>query len=155
MNFFKTSGNFAKEAAIKMAKQARQEPSEILKSVKEQVVGSTENKVQNQGPSMMQEVMTGDGKFVAPTATEEQSIHSQAKSRLAQIEAELRQLRMQREQRSQEWVKEQEKLISPPQGQEQKPQVVAPPSRKAHGPQGPGAKKSSGSSMETSRQKKG
>lgn len=154
MNFLKQASNSARDAAIKMAKQIGHEPAEILKGAKEQVVGGAENKVQNQGPSMMQEVMTGDGKFVPPTANEEQSIHAAAKNRLAQIEAELRQLRMQREQKSQDWAKEQDKVMGV--GQEQpRQEIVAPPSRKAHGPQGPGAKKSSGNSMETSRQKKG
>jgi hypothetical protein len=107
---------------------------------------------------MMQEVMTQGGKIDPLTAAEEQRIHSQAKSRLSEIEAELHQLRMQREKMSEEWNKEQQRLMgTAPEMQQQKHEFVALPSKKQHGPSKPGAKKSSGSgnNMESSRQKKG
>lgn len=152
-NFFKQVGNSARDAAVKAAKQIAQEPSEMFKGAKEQVTG-VENKPQSQGPSMMQEVMMGNDNFVPATSAEERSIHAQAKSRLAQIEAELRQIRMQREQASQNWDREQDRQMGVGESQ-QKQEFVAPPSKKHHGAQKPGQKKSATPSMETSRQKKG
>lgn len=150
-NFFKTVGKSAQDVARQMAKTVAQEPSEILRSAKSQVVGSVEQKSEKQGPSVVDQIITQDGKFVPASAAEEQSIHAKAKSRLAQIEAELRQIRMQRERSGQEWSKEQDRLMQV--GHHEKLQEIVEPQGKKHGAPKPGNKSSN--SMETSKQKKG
>jgi hypothetical protein len=150
-NFFRQAGKSAQDIARQMAKTVAQEPSEILRSAKSQVVGGVEQRPNSSGPSVVDQIVTQDGKFGPASAAEEQSIHARAQSRLAQIEAELRQIRMQRERSSQEWSHEQDKLMQ--QGQQEKHQETVEPQGKKHGAQRPGKKSSN--SMETSKQKKG
>jgi len=152
-NFFKQAGRSAKDTAKEIAKQVAREPIEILKDTRNQVVITPEK--QQQETSIMQQVMTGDGNVKDISPQEEQSIHSQAKSRLAQIEAELRRLRMQREQRSEDWVKQQESLMGTREGTPgQAPKPVEMPTGPKRGARGPGAK-NKGAAMEQGRQKKG
>lgn len=160
-NFFRQTGNTARDAAKKAAQQIAHEPAEILKSAKEQVVQS-EQPQRSEGPSMMQEVMTQNGQLKQVSEMEEKSIHARTKSRLEEIEAELRQYRMQREKASEEWIKDQNKAMGiTPEGQQQKPAPpeAALPQGKKHGAAKPGPKKSAtpggSNTMENSRQKKG
>jgi len=154
-DFFKKMGKSAKDEAKKIAKQIAREPIEILKDTAGQTAPSPETGKQPE-TSVMQQVMTGDGTVKDVSPQEEQSIHSQAKSRLAQIEAELRQLRMQREQNSQEWTKQQEELMGHKEGvpQETAPAPLEVPHTPKKGPKGPGGKKKGGT-MEQGRTKKG
>ena len=154
-NFFKSVGKNAKQAAKEMAKKVAHEPVEVFKDVKNQIISRPE--IHNNEPSMMQQVMTGDGSIKEVSSQEEQSIHSQAKNRLAQIEAELRNLRMQREQRSGEWMKEQEELMGHREGvsQEAAPQPVEMPTGPKKGPRAQRGSHKKGGTMEVGRQKKG
>lgn len=155
-DFFKKVGKSAKDEARKLAKQIAREPVEILKETTGQPA-TTPEQPQKEGMSVMQEVMTDGGNVKDISAGEEQSIHSQTKSRLAQIEAELRQLRMQREQKSQEWTKEQEELMGHKEGvpQEAAPEPLEMPHSVQKGPKGPAGKKKKGGTMEQGRTKKG
>ena len=153
-NFFKSVGKSAKDEAIKAAKQMRGEPGELLKTTGKQF-GLETNKVE--GPSMMQQVMTGDGQVKDVSPIEEQAIAIQTKRRLQEIEAELRQLRQQREQKSIDWQKQQNELLgigmeAQENKQKQTEQVVAPHTP-TKGPKGPQQAKKG--SMEIGRQHKG
>ena len=135
-NFIKQTKKTAKEQAIKTAKQIAREPSEILKDARSEVTGTPD--VHEPKPSVMEQVMTGDGKTEEVSPQEEQSIHSQTKSRLSQIEAELKRLREQREQKSQGWSEEQERLMEPgEQVPEEKYKPVELPSSPKKGPASP------------------
>ena len=154
-NIFKQVAQSAKQEAIKAAKQMAREPLEILKNAGVNIPVSNESGGQP-GMSMMQEVMTGGGSVGELSPSEEQSIHQEAKSRLQQIEAELRQLRMQRERQSQEWAKQQNTLMKGHEGQsgeQPKPSHVEAPGKPKHGPKGPGQSKKG--TQETGRQNKG
>jgi len=155
-NFFKQVGKSSKDVAKQIAKQIGSEPKELLRNAGGHIGTENKPKTQPEGPSMMQEVMTQNGKTVEATPLEQQQIYADTKSRLAKIEAELRQLRMQRERMSQEWSKEQDRLMNPELSQPPKPVSEIPQGRK-QGTQRPGKKKSSGigNTMENSRQKKG
>ena len=154
-NFFKQTGKSARDMAKGVAQKMRQEPAEILKDAKTQITGA-EQKNESQ-ISVMQQVMTGDGKVKDLSPIKEQEIAAQTKSRLQEIEAELRRLRMQREQTSQEWAKEQNRLLGTG-GEErqtqQGPQQVEMPSQgHKKGPRS--AHQSKKGSMEVGRQHKG
>ncbi len=151
-NFFKQVKESAKEAAIKSARQMVHEPGEILKSSTDQISGGAETAKPEM--SMMQEVMTGGGKVPDISPQMEQSIHAAAKSRLQQIEAELRQMRLQREQRSQDWLKAQNEMMNIGNQQIEKPKVSTESTGKPkHGPKGPGQPKKG--NMEVGKQNKG
>lgn len=65
---------------------------------------------------------------------EKKQIQEQSTIRLQKLEEELKQIRMQRQQQTQEWVKQQEQIMNPepPPGQEKKPIII--PTSKPSGP---------------------
>ncbi len=151
-NFFKQVKDTAKQEAIKAAKQMANEPLEMLKNTGIKIPEKSETS--KPGMSMMQEIMTGNGSVKDILPEMEQSIHAQTKSRLQQIENELRQLRMQKEQRSQEWMKEQNSLMGIGNQQTEKPKNASEaPGKPKHGPKGPGQNKKG--NMEVGKQNKG
>jgi hypothetical protein len=151
-NFFKNPGNNAREEAKKIAKRVVHEPAEILSDIPGQVTPLPE-KTEPEEP-VMQQVMTGGGNVKDVSLQEEQDIRSQTKSRLAQIEGELKQLRTQREQKGQEWVQDQEALLGHKEGVSQ--EVPAPLEIPHSVPKGPrfGVVKKGGT-MEQGRTRKG
>lgn len=152
-NFFKQSVKTAKDQAKEMAKKIAREPVEILKTGQNQVTGGSEKKQIAPEISVIDQIITGDGKVKDTTPEEEQAIHAQTKRRLQEIENELRQLRMEREQKSQEYVKGQMELMGE---NKEEPAIKAlemPQGKKHGGPPKPGQAKKG--THEVGRQAKG
>lgn len=150
-NFLKQVGRTARDQAKLTAKQVIREPIEIFKEGKTHA-GLPKDVQPQSGMSMMQEVMTGGGHAKELSPMEEMSINAEAKQRLAEIEAELRQLRQQREQNAMEWTKEQNELMKEP-GGDAKREFVMPSGAKKRGAQQGGQKK--GGTGEITKQHKG
>ncbi len=150
-NFLKQTVNKAKEEAIKTARQMVHEPVEIFKETKSQA-GLPKEVHPQSGMSMMQEVMTGGGAVKELSPAEEMSINAATMSRLQQIEAELRQLRQDREQKGIDYLKEQNSLMKGSSGQENKPQFTEAQGKKNRSKGKQGQKKGN---MEVGKQNKG
>lgn len=138
------AGKSAREAAKKMAKQIAAEPSELLKSAGTQISGNQnetqskeqKNDVTDSGKelSVMQQVMTGNGRVQQPTKEEEINIHSQAKKRMQELEDEIMRMRQVREQKEQNWEKEQQQILgATPKEEEKKQPLIQPTSIRKRG----------------------
>jgi len=147
--FIKQTVKSTQDTAKRIAQQLAREPGELLRNAKDQVVSSGEHV---SGPSMMQEVMTQGGSVVPVSSGEERTIHAQTRSRLAQIEAELRQLRAKREQMSRDWYTQQQQVLHPRQTEASSYEGSLPQGRRKGARPGSQGKSTS---METARQKKG
>src|SRR3989344_602393 len=100
-NIFKQAGKSTKEMAKLAAKQVTYEKGEFVKAVKKQTVGNM-----NSEPSLMDQIITGDGKATKLTSAEEAEIRSNTNKRLEELEKELEQFRLQRQTKYEEWQKE-------------------------------------------------
>lgn len=138
-DFFKQVKNSAKEEAIKAARQVRQEPLEILKDINSNVSGQTD--IHQKEISMMQQVMTGDGKVADVSSQDEQKINILAKRRLQEIEQELRRMRILSEQRSGDWVEKQKTLMTEGDVDGKQKVFLEPTPKRKTGMIGPGQKK--------------
>jgi hypothetical protein len=122
---FKKAGKTTKDIAKKAAQDVAREPFEIIKSTPAQIV-----KQQNtdEGPSAIEQVMTGDGKLKEVTKIEEKQLESEKMNRLKKLEDELALLRRQRMKKEEEWKKEQEEVMG--KGSEQKEEEFIEPTTK-------------------------
>ncbi|KKR30783.1 hypothetical protein A2715_02110 [Candidatus Woesebacteria bacterium RIFCSPHIGHO2_01_FULL_39_32] len=134
----KKAGKTTADIAKQIAKQVALEPIEILKSAGSQVTGREKPGEM----SVMQQVMTGNGKVQEISAIEKAQEEAQTKRRIEELEQELKKLRGEREEKQQSY--EQKVMGEMKQGQ-QEPQaetpLVEPVTRRKRGMMGPAQKK--------------
>lgn len=101
--FLKKTGQSARDAAVKMAKQAAREPSELLGHTRAQVTGEEVHK-----EPLVSEIF---GESANQPKPDQKKIESQERKRLQEIEAELAEMRNKRSAGEEGWKKEQEILM--------------------------------------------
>ena len=138
-NIFRQTGKTTADIAKQVARQVAREPVEILKSAGSQVTGREKPGEM----SVMQQVMTGDGKVQEITPKDIVQEEASTKRRLEELEQEIMKLRAQRREGAQAYVQQVGEQMGQGQAQEkvQQEPLAEPTSRPKRGMMGPVKKK--------------
>jgi len=139
----------AKTLAQQAAKTVKEEREGFFESTKKQVAGEKENKSDKDQPSVYKELVKNG--HVSPE--EEAQIKSKTSGKIQKLEAELQQLRVDRQKKEEQWRQDQEALMKKPDQEEGQGSIPLPTSPQK-GPKGPAGKKKAKGSGEMIKSKK-
>ena len=107
---FNKAGQKFQDAAKAAAKRVTFEKDEYLKTAQGQL-GSPEIK-KPEGPSMVDEIITGGGVTTSVSDVEHNKIHANESERIQKLQSEIKMFGVERERKLEEWRKDQEKLLN-------------------------------------------
>lgn len=129
MNLLKQTKKTAADEARKVAKQIRQEPLELAKTIIPPHIIEGAKKEGDQQSIVAEMVESGHSQPREPVNEEE--VRTQTNKRLEELEGEIRKIREERKAKEEEWKKAQEEMSKPPDASEQP--FVMPQGKKKQG----------------------